>query len=271
MRKTLLAFLTVMLYAAPLQAQYQPPSEALSPYEQQRYGSKLWQVPRDPYQSQYRSAEYQARPYIPPQEESASPSISFRKRGRGGGGPVTTAPPRQVRQPTRAQQRFQNRKQFEINQRAISERSRVKVPGPIKMSPGPGSSKATPGKKLSKKAAWWAQASAEAQRQYQSRGQAAKRPPESGGSRRAWDGSWNESVAPWQARESARSGERFQGRKQLAEAPERLQVKAAGRLSLTRPPRESINQQRQYFLVSAFNNGMSHENSRRAQFKKLPR
>jgi hypothetical protein len=117
-----------MFHPSPAPAQTQGPSAGLSPYERQVYGDRLWQLPREPYQREYRSEEYQARPYWPPVEEPKPGASTLRARSSGRA-PLRTGAPASLGRPGRTQQRFQSRKSFENEQRKISERSRLRAPG----------------------------------------------------------------------------------------------------------------------------------------------
>ena len=128
MKISLVILLTIMLWPWPAPARAQVGSAELSPYEQQVYGDRLWQVPREAYQREYRSEEYQARPYIPPKEE-ASPGVPTLQRRSSESRPLRTGPSDSSLRPGRSQQRYQTRKSFENEQRKISERSRVRAPG----------------------------------------------------------------------------------------------------------------------------------------------
>ncbi len=140
-----LILLSGLMWPAAAPAQYQAPSTRLSPYEQQRYDSSLWQVPREPYQSRFKLEEFKARGYIPPQPEPG-PGVSVDKRRTGVQSPVRTeadvltpsvqspvrtapgATPSRAEQ--RARDRFQTRSTWENQQRQIGERSRIAVPAP---------------------------------------------------------------------------------------------------------------------------------------------
>jgi hypothetical protein len=118
----------ILLRPSPAPAQAQDPSAGLSPYERQVYGDRLWQIPREPYQREYRSEEYRARPYLPPVEVPQA-GASRPKERISGRSPLRTGPPAGLGRPSRTQQRFQSRKSFENEQRKISERSRTRAPG----------------------------------------------------------------------------------------------------------------------------------------------
>jgi len=126
-------------------AQYQAPDTKLSPYEEQRYGSRLWEVPREPYRGDFE--QYKARTYIPPEEEFSSKSLSPNFRPRRKDRPTDAEPEGFRRSDTAVKRRFQTEMKFKENQRKISERSRVRVPStPPQPTPhrvyGPGQSPA---------------------------------------------------------------------------------------------------------------------------------
>ena len=140
MKTMILTLASLLLLSWPVPAQSQPPSAELSPYEEQRYGDRLWEVPREPYQSGYKFEEYNSKLYEAPGPAPARPKSSRPKSSRPGrvqgGSPINTSP--SISQsPTRAQQRFQTQQRFQNQQRQISERSRVKVPAaPLQAGPG---------------------------------------------------------------------------------------------------------------------------------------
>ncbi len=121
MKKTVPLILLCLWWASAAWGQSPSGSPRLTPYEQQRYGDRLWEVPRDPYQSRYRTEKYNSRL----SETQTAPSAP---KKRGGPSPATLAP---GPDPTagRVQQRFQTRMRWENEQRRISERSRRGFPG----------------------------------------------------------------------------------------------------------------------------------------------
>ena len=135
MKKALICLVLSLLWAGSALAQYQPPgtkptpayrppTTGLSPYEQMRYGTSLWEVPREPYQSRYRVEQDTSRI-----NEAPAAAISPRRPsgGRSGGSPINTNPAGRV--VDRKTLRFQSRMQWENEQRKISDRSRQSTPG----------------------------------------------------------------------------------------------------------------------------------------------
>ena len=122
-------FLTALLWALPAAAQSSSvPSTQLAPYEEQRYGSKLWEVPREPYRTDFE--QYKARTYIPPEDDQpARPSSTERRRSSGSGSsPIKTDPGGLKKSDAAVKQRFQTDMKFRESQRKISERSRIPAP-----------------------------------------------------------------------------------------------------------------------------------------------
>jgi len=131
MKKLLICLAPLMLFSSPALAQYEPPTTELTPYEQTRYGSSLWEVPRQPYESRYRVEKDTSRlSESPPDAVPSQGSYGQRSRGQS---PINTSPPGNL-QERKTQQRFQSRMQWENEQRKISERSRYSAPG--QKSPG---------------------------------------------------------------------------------------------------------------------------------------
>ena len=119
MKAIITLLLACGLWAAPAWAQSKAGSPELTPYEQLRYGDSLWEVPREPYQSDYQLERRRANiSQAPPAPGPAQPGRLE--------SPLRTGPAKT--DDTRAQQRFQSRKQWENEQRKISERSRSSVP-----------------------------------------------------------------------------------------------------------------------------------------------
>ena len=140
MKKLLIGLVLALLWADPALAQsqppgtkpiqapaYQPPTTRLSPYEQMRYGTSLWEVPREPYQSRYRVEQETSKI-----NDLPNATISPKRSGKGQS-PINTNPAGSVSE-RRTQERFQSRMQWENEQRKISDRSRNSVPG--RKSPG---------------------------------------------------------------------------------------------------------------------------------------
>lgn len=134
MKKTFLSVLLTLFLLSALPAMAQSPSPKLSPYEEQRYGSDLSQVPREPYRTESSLEGYKARPYIPPDAEpSIRPDSASRRRidsfqavpsRIGSRDPGLRSPQ------TRVRDRYQTRATWRNEQNKISERSRVQVPQP---------------------------------------------------------------------------------------------------------------------------------------------
>jgi hypothetical protein len=91
-------------------------SPRLTAYEQQRYGDRLWEIPREPYQSRYQTEQYTSR-------LSETPAVPSGPRNRGNRSLLTLAPGPDPAA-GRVQRRLQTRMQWENEQRRISDRSR---------------------------------------------------------------------------------------------------------------------------------------------------
>lgn len=130
MKKSFLpVLLTLFLLTAP-PVLAQSPSPKLSPYEEQRYGSDLSQVPRDPYRTESNLEGYQARHYIPPE---AAPSIrsgaASRKRSNPASPGAAGARGSSLKSSSsKPRDRYQTRSTWRNEQRQISERSRPSAP-----------------------------------------------------------------------------------------------------------------------------------------------
>ncbi|UQZ89505.1 hypothetical protein C4J81_09940 [Deltaproteobacteria bacterium Smac51] len=99
-----LLFLLCLFFPVDALAQYEPPSTRLSPYEQQRYGDSLWEVPREPYQSRYQTDRFSSKVYNMPDSV--------------------------------VRERFQTRMQWESEQHRISERAnRIFIPPKMENAP----------------------------------------------------------------------------------------------------------------------------------------
>lgn len=150
MKKAFLLTLFILTMLAARPAPAQAPSPALSPYEELRYGSNLSEVPRDPYQSEFRSETYQARPYIAPEPDSPiRPGAAAVDRRQN---PSPTASQGRIRTrndglktpDARVRDRYQTRTSWSNEQRKISERSRIPVPS-APLTPGSPASMGAPG------------------------------------------------------------------------------------------------------------------------------
>lgn len=130
LRVILFVLLAVFLTgASPAAAQYSSPSTELSPYEEQRYGSKLWELPREPYQSEF--GQYKARTYIPPEDDQpARPSAVRKRAGTAGRSSIRTESGRRTSSEATVRRRFQSEMKFREDQRKIGERSRIGAPSP---------------------------------------------------------------------------------------------------------------------------------------------
>ena len=139
MQKFILMLGLALLWAVPALAQshppgakptpaYRPPTTGLSPYEQMRYGTSLWEVPREPYQSRYRLEQDTSKINQPP-----AATVSPRRSSGQGRSPINTNPAGSVGE-RKTKERFQSRMQWENEQRKISDRSRHSAPG--QKSPG---------------------------------------------------------------------------------------------------------------------------------------
>ena len=127
MKHCILALIIGLVFPLGAAAQPGPSQPELSPYEQLRYGSKLWQVPREPYQSDFRLEQYKNMLYEPSSPSRKSKQPTPGKPRYSSPSPIRT--PALNSAPDRAQQRFQSRQQWENEQRKISERSRDRHPG----------------------------------------------------------------------------------------------------------------------------------------------
>lgn len=84
----LLIFSLIIMFPPELYAQS---ASKLTPYEQNRYGGALWDVPREPYESRYKSDTFKAKVYNLPEST--------------------------------VRERFQSQAEWENSQRDISERA----------------------------------------------------------------------------------------------------------------------------------------------------
>lgn len=141
MPKILTLALAFWLCASAAGAQEAPGSE-LSAYERQRYEGRLWEVPREPYQSDFNLYRHKNNLYIPP-ESPAAPSSSRPAAALPGAvkSPVNTAPAPPIGSGAKVRQRYQSETKFRQDQRDISRRSRQGGPAPLKIHdparPGP--------------------------------------------------------------------------------------------------------------------------------------